>query len=176
MSKLTDALNEQIGYEYNAHQQYVAMAVWYDSQTLPRLAAHFCRQAVEERNHGMILVQYMLDSRRVAVVPAVEAPKNDFADPVEPVRMALAQEEANTEAIKRLASHARDEDDLVAEQFIAWFLREQLEEESSMATLRATVERAATSNILLAEDFLAREKVGDEGRSPDTPPAAGGLL
>jgi len=56
-------LNGQIGYEFAASQQYIAVAVYYDSQSLPQLAAHFYRQAVEERNHAMIMVQYLLDAR-----------------------------------------------------------------------------------------------------------------
>jgi len=62
MSKFADALNEQIAYEFGASQQYIAIAVHYDAQTLPQLAAHFYRQAVEERNHAMMMVQYLLDA------------------------------------------------------------------------------------------------------------------
>ena len=62
MSRFTEVLNEQIANEYAASQQYVAVAVYYDAQTLPQLAAHFYRQAVEERNHAMMIVQYLLDA------------------------------------------------------------------------------------------------------------------
>ena len=54
-----DALNQQIANEFAASQQYVGAAVYYDSETLPRLAAFFYRQAVEERNHAMMMVQYL---------------------------------------------------------------------------------------------------------------------
>jgi ferritin len=176
MSQFTDALNEQIGHEFAASQQYVAIAVWYDAQTLPQLARHFYRQAVEERNHAMIIVQYLLDARKPVLIRAVNEPKNDFADPVEPVRMALIQEERVTEMIEQLAQQARKEGDLVGEQFLAWFLKEQLEEMASMADLLRTVERAAETNILLAEDYLARASIGDRGDAPYTPPAAGGAM
>ena len=85
MSRFTDALNEQIAYEFGASQQYIAIAVHYDAQTLPRLAAHFYRQALEERNHGMMMVQYLLDADEQVVVPAVGAPQVRFADLVAPV-------------------------------------------------------------------------------------------
>lgn len=62
MSQFTEALNQQIASEFAASQQYLAIAVHYDAQTLPQLAGHFYRQAVEERNHAMMLVQYLLDS------------------------------------------------------------------------------------------------------------------
>jgi bacterioferritin B len=53
MSRFTEALNKQIANEFAASQQYIAIAVHYDAQTLPQLATHFYRQAVEERNHAM---------------------------------------------------------------------------------------------------------------------------
>ncbi len=71
MSRFANALNEQIAYEFGASQQYVAIAVYYDAQTLPQLAAHFYRQAVEERNHAMIIVQYLMDAEVRVTIPGV---------------------------------------------------------------------------------------------------------
>src|SRR5881396_1252810 len=97
-----DSLNEQIGYEFGASQQYVAIAVWYDAQTLPQLAAHFYRQAVEERNHAMMMVQYLLDADLSVTIPGVDAPKTEFTDAVAPVTLALEQEKAVTQKIAQL--------------------------------------------------------------------------
>src|SRR3990172_4898695 len=127
------ALNEHIGLEFAASQQYVAIAVYYDGETLPNLAAHFYRQAVEERNHAMMMVQYLLDAGLPVAISGVEAPRTSFADEVEPVALALKQEEQVKEQITELARLARAEGDLVAEQFLQWFLKEQLEEVSSMS-------------------------------------------
>ena len=68
-------LNEQIGNELAAHQQYVACAVHYDAETLPRLAAFFYRQALEERDHAMMMVQYLLDTDATVEIPGVAAPQ-----------------------------------------------------------------------------------------------------
>jgi bacterioferritin B len=176
MSRFSDAVNAQVANEFGASQQYVAIATWYDAETLPQLAAHFYRQAVEERNHAMMLVQYLLDAGEAVVIPGVAAPKTAFGDPVEPVALALAQERRVTEQISALVSIAREEDDRVAEQFLQWFLKEQLEEMSSMSALLKTVERAAAVNILLAEDFLARTAAAAGGVEADAPRAAGGAL
>jgi ferritin len=176
MGAFTDALNAHLVHEFSASHQYAAIAVWYDDQTLPLLAAHFYRQALEERNHAMIIVQYLLDAQVKVDMPGVPAPRTDFADPIEPVRLASEQERDVTEKIEALAHLAREEGDLVGEQFLAWFLREQREEMASMADLLRTVERAATTNILLAEDYLARQPIGDAGTPADAPPAAGGTL
>ena len=177
MSRFHDAVNEQIGYEFAASQQYIAIAVYYDGETLPGLAAHFYRQAVEERNHAMMLVQYLLDADEKITVPAVIAPKTAFKDSVEPVALALDQEKRVTEQIAALVALAREENELVGEQFLHWFLQEQREEVASMSDLLALVKRASESNLLLAEEQLARTQVGDAG-VVDTaaPPAAGGAL
>jgi ferritin len=176
MAAFGDALNHQVGREFEASQQYIALAVWFDNQTLPLLARFFYQQAVEERNHAMIIVQYLLDARLPITVPGVGSPKTDFEDAIEPVRLALDQERRVTEQIQELAKMARAEGDLVGEQFLAWFLKEQLEEMASMADLLRTIERAAETNILLAEDYLARTMEAGGTRDPNAPPAAGGAL
>ena len=110
------------------------------------------------------------------MIPAVEAPKTAFADAREPVALALEQEKRVTEQIAALAGLAREENDLVGEQFLHWFLQEQREEVSSMSALMSVVERASESNILLAEDYLSRNPVGDQGEATSAPPTAGGPL
>jgi ferritin len=177
MAKFPAALNEQVAREFAASQQYVAIAVHYDAQTLPNLAAHFYRQALEERNHAMMMVQYLLDAGEPVTVAGVQAPKTEFADAAEPVRLALVQERAVTEDIKKLVGIARQENDLVAEQFLHWFLQEQREEVASMSELLTTVERAEGTNILLVENYLARNAVGDAGQlEAGAPPVAGGAV
>ena len=176
MSRFHDAVSEQIEREFGASQQYVAIAVHYDGETLPQLAAHFYRQAVEERNHAMMLVQYLLDAGAAVTIPGVAAPKTDFGDAVEPVSLALEQEKQVTEQIARLATIAREDGDLVGEQFLHWFLQEQREEVSSMSALLAVVRRASESNLLLAEEYLARVHVGEQALDASAPPAAGGAL
>jgi ferritin len=176
MSRFTDTLNAQVANEFGASQQYVAIAAWYDAETLPQLASFFYRQAVEERNHAMMLVQYLLDAGEEVVIPGVAAPLTTFAGPVEPVALALAQERRVTEQISALVEIAREEGNWIGEQYLQWFLKEQLEEMSSMSALQKTIERAAAVNILLAEDYLARTAAGATGVEADAPRAAGGVL
>src|SRR5256714_13120483 len=124
-----DALNEQIGEEFAASQQYVAVAVHYDAQTLPRLAAFFYRQAVEERGHAMMMVRYLLDAGAEVTITGIEAPRTEWSDAVEPIAMALEQERGGTESIDELMTIARDERDYASEQFVSWSVKEQLEAE-----------------------------------------------
>jgi ferritin len=169
-------LNEQVGHEFAASQQYVAIAVHYDAETLPRLAAFFYRQALEERNHAMMMIQYLLDADAEVAVPAVVAPKSGFADIVAPVQLALDQEKRVAEQVGALARVARDNDDYASEQFMQWFIKEQVEEIASMNDL-LTIVRRAQDDPLRAEEFLARESIGDGGgEDPGAPPVAGGVL
>ena len=175
MARFRQALNEQIGYEFAASQQYVAIAVHYEAETLPQLAAHFYRQAVEERNHAMMMVQYLLDAGENVIIPGVEGPRTAFGDTVEPVALALDQEKRVTAQISDLVKIAREEGDLVGEQFLHWFLQEQREEVSSMSALLNVVERSR-DNVMLIEDYLARESGGENPLETGAPPAAGGAL
>jgi ferritin len=169
------ALNEQIANEFGAHQQYIGAAVYYDSETLPRLAAFFYRQAVEERNHAMMMVQYLLDADEEVRIPDIDSKLTRFEDVVAPVRMALDQEKRVTDEINALFKLARGADDFQAEQFMQWFVKEQVEEVATMTDLLTVVERSS-DNALLVEEYLAREGLGQDGADPTAPPAAGGAL
>jgi ferritin len=172
--QFADRLNAQIANEFGASMQYVGAAVHYESETLPRLAAFFYRQAVEERNHGMMMVQYLLDAGDEVAVPDISAQESRFDDAVAPVRMALDQERRVTGEINALFKLARETEDFQAEQFMQWFVKEQVEEVATMSDLLAVVERSR-DNLLLVEEYLARENPGEEA-DPTAPPAAGGAL
>ncbi|HWC25348.1 MAG TPA: ferritin [Solirubrobacteraceae bacterium] len=168
-------LNEQIGYEFAASQQYLAIAVHYDDETLPRLAAFFYAQALEERNHALMMVRYLLDAGAPAPIPGVAEPQNVFGDVVEPVALALAQERRVSDQINALAAVARKEGDYPSEQFMQWFIKEQIEEVASMNDLLKVVQRSR-ENPLLAEEYLAREAPAAAAPDPTAPSVAGGAL
>ena len=175
MAKFADTLNEQIRYEFSASQQYVAIAAYYDAQSLKQLATHFYRQAVEERNHAMMMVQYLLDADEAVAIPGVDAPQTEFPDVVAPVSLALAQEKRVTEQIVELVKLAREEGELVGEQFLHWFLQEQREEVASMTELLSVVERGK-DNLLHVEEHLSRSAGEENPLEAGAPPAAGGVL
>jgi bacterioferritin B len=167
----TELLGEQIAHEFAAHQQYVACAVYYESQTLPRLAAFFYRQALEERDHAMMMVQYLLDTDVPVTTPGVQAPQSGFADVVEPIALGLEQEKRVSEQINRLAATARDQHDYAAEQFMQWFIAEQIEEVATMSDLLAVATRSH-DRVMEIEDYVAREQSA-EGADAGAPRVAG---
>ncbi|PPG37370.1 ferritin [Pseudoclavibacter sp. RFBA6] len=174
-SSFNDLLTAQIGNEFSASQQYIAIAVWFDDHDLPQLAAHFYQQSVEERNHAMMLVQYRLDRDLGVTIPGVAAPRTEFANVVEPIELALEQEREVTSQIEALFRAARADGDAIGEQAMLWFLKEQVEEVASMSTL-VTIAKRAGDNLFDIENFIARETVGDSGQDADAPAAAGGAL
>jgi bacterioferritin B len=165
-------LNEQIAYEFGAHHQYVACAVHYDRETLPQLARFFYRQALEERDHAMMMVQYLVDADADVVIPGVEAPRSRFDDVVAPVELALEQERRVSEQINALAALARSEGDYTSEQFMQWFIKEQVEEVATMSDL-LHVARRSPERVMDIEDYVAREHGGGAGPDPTAPRPAG---
>jgi ferritin len=165
-------LNEQIAHEYAAHQQYVACAVYYDAETLPQLARFFYAQALEERDHAMMMIQYLIDADTQVVVPGVAAPQVGFADIVAPIALALEQEKRVSEQINALAGCARAEGDYTSEQFMQWFIKEQVEEIATMSDLLRVVERSR-DDVMEVENYIAREHPGGQGTDPTAPRPAG---
>jgi len=173
-TRFASLLNEQIAHEFAASQQYVAIAVYYDGDALPQLAGHFYRQSLEERNHAMMIVQYLIDRDVDVEIPGTDPVRNTFVSPTEALRLALQQERAVTEQISRLAAVARDEADYLGEQFMQWFLKEQVEEVALITTLVRVSERAG-ADLFHLEDFVARE-ISAAGADATAPKAAGGSL
>ena len=167
-----DLLNEQIGHEFAASHQYLSMAIWLDGEDLPQLAKFFYQQSLEEREHALMMVQYKLDRGHKVEIPAVPAVKNDFENVQEIVDMSLAQEKAVTGQIEALFSAARAENYALGEQFILWFLKEQVEEVATMETL-VTIVKRANGNLFDLENYVARELAHDHGQESGAPAIAG---
>lgn len=173
MKRVHQLLNEQVGHEFAASHQYVAIGVWYDQQALPQLAGHFYAQALEERNHAMMIVRYLLDVDVEVTIPGIPAVVCDFGSVTAPLDLALAQERAVTAQFEALIAQAREDRDYLGEQFMHWFLKEQVEEVSSMSTLLQVATRCG-DNVMLLEDYLAREAATQGGPPDPTAPATAG--
>jgi ferritin len=170
-ARFVDQLNTQIGNELAAHNQYLACAIHYDALTMPQMAAFFYGQALEERGHAMMMVQYLLDTDAEVVIPGVEAPHPTFDDVVAPVQLALDQERRVSEQIFDLVRIAREESDFASEQFMQWFIKEQVEEVATMTDLLAVVTRSR-GDLEDIEEYVAREQ--SSGADDPTAPREAG--
>jgi len=166
--RFVQQLNTQIGNEFAAHQQYVACAVYYDALTMPQMAGFFYAQAVEERDHAMMMVKYLVDQDAEVTIPGVAAPQTTFAAPV---ALALEQEKRVTDQINQLTRIAREEYDFASDQFMQWFIKEQVEEVATMSDLLTVVKRAK-NDVEAIEDYVQRETANDSP-DPTAPTVAG---
>ncbi len=155
-TKFHALLQQQIRNEFTVTQQYTAIAAYFDNDDLPQLAKFFYRQAGEERDHAMKLVRYFIDRDFRVEIPGADDVRNQFDTPRHAIAFALQSERTVTRQVSTLAATARDEGDYLGEQFMWWFLHEQIEEEAVMTTLLRVAERAA-GNLFDLEDFVARE-------------------
>ncbi|MGD8814093.1 MAG: ferritin [Anaerolineales bacterium] len=155
--KLNDAMNAQIGEELMASNQYLNIAAYFDSQTLPELADFFFRQSDEERMHALKFVRYILDAGGNVAVPAMKAPTTEIASAEAAAQMALDWEIEVTKLINALMDIAVEEKDYIAQEFLQWFVNEQLEEVSSMDSLLSVIRRAGEKQLLMVENYVSRQ-------------------
>ncbi len=170
--RVVDALNQQIAAELAAAHQYTAIAVYYDSESFPRLARFFYDQAEEEHRHGLMMIRFLVDTGSDVRFDEIAAPRDEFADQVAAIKLAVDQERSVTQRIAQIAATAREAGDYVSEQFIQWFLREQVEEEATMSELLDVAERVRQQPMAL-EEYVAREHPGSAAGDPSAPKAAG---
>jgi ferritin len=154
-NRINGAINEQIGREFGASMQYVAIAAHFDCEGLPQLAKHFYRQANEEREHGMRFVKFVVDTDGRVEIPQVPAPRSRFSSAEEALQLSLDWEMEVTRQINALVDLAIKENDHITRNFLQWFVDEQLEEVSSMDTLLRMIRRAGEQGLLFVENYLA---------------------
>ena len=152
--ELAKAFNEQIGKEFGASMQYVSIAAHFSQRHLTLLSKLFLAQAEEERQHAMKFVQYLLDTKGELKIPAVAAPKPDFASAEEAVQAALTWENEVTRQITALMDTAVKESDYLAQSFLQWFIDEQLEEVVKMDRLLSVIRQSGEKNLLMVEAYL----------------------
>ena len=160
---MNQQMNEQIGHEFGASLQYLNIAAHFDNAGLPVLTQHFLRQAGEEHEHAMKFVRYVLEAGGRLAIPAIPAPRHDFASAEEAVALALEWEYTVTRQINALLDRAATERDHGAHGFLDWFAREQLEEVSSMDTLLKMIRRTGESGLMLVENALASRRPAASG-------------
>jgi ferritin len=153
--ELAKAMNTQIGNELGASMQYLSIAGHFQTQKLMLLSKLFFEQAEEEKTHAMKFVHYILDTQGELQIPAAAAPKAKFASAEEAVKAALTWEQEVTGQIKNLMDLAVSQNDYLAQNFLQWFVDEQLEEVNKMDQLLNVIQRAGEKNLLMVEAYLA---------------------
>ncbi|MDE2702673.1 MAG: ferritin [Chloroflexota bacterium] len=160
---MLDGLNQQISNEFAAEFAYLAMAGWFDNESLLGCSAFMEAQAAEERGHALRLYEYVLDRNGRIVIGPVAAVYGDFSGAVDAFRTALSNEEGVSESIKRLHQMALDEGDSPTAVFLEWFLTEQVEEEKTFDDIVRRFELAGdNAAALLVLDIELGGKAGGD--------------
>jgi bacterioferritin B len=159
--ELESAINAQIGNEFSASMQYVAIAGYFEDQNLRLLAKTFFDQAEEEKDHAMKFVHYLLETQSSLRIPDIPAPRHDFSSAEDAVAAALDWEKEVTGQINDLMKIAMDQNDYLSQSFLRWYIDEQLEEITKMDQLLSVVRRAGEKNIIMVEAYLAHIDTGD---------------
>ena len=153
--KLNDAINTQIGREMEASNQYIQIAAYFEERYLKKLAELFYKQAAEEQEHALKFLHYVTETNGKLAIPALKAPKSEFASGEEAVALSLKWENDVTGFIYELVDIANETRDYIAREFLAWFVTEQLEEVSSMDTLLGVIKNAGEKNLIMVEAYLS---------------------
>ena len=153
--KLNAAFNEEIGLELFASNQYLNMAAYLESVPLKKLAAMFFKQSDEERGHAMKFVKYLNDVGGTVKIPAIPPPQATFKSFEEVVQKSLDWEGEVTARINALMTMAIDQNDYAAQDFLRWFVTEQVEEMSNMDNLLKIVKLSGERSLVMMEAYLS---------------------
>lgn len=153
--ELNAAINDQIAHEFHAAHQYANIAGYFDGLALKRVGKMFIKQSEEEHSHGMKFVQYIMDTGGTVAVPAISEPKSAFKSVEEAVQLSLDWELEVTRRINALMDLAVAQKDYAAQDFLRWFITEQIEEVSTMDNLLKVVRQSGERNMIMLEAYIS---------------------
>lgn len=133
--KMQDALNAQIQVEQYSAQLYLAMSAGLEAKSFRGFASWLRVQSVEETNHAMKLVDFVLSRLGHLELQTVQAPPTDFGGPVPTFEAVLAHERGISGKINALFEMARSEKDYATEIALQWYVTEQIEEEGNVGLI-----------------------------------------
>ncbi len=151
---LAAAINTQVGNELGASLQYYQIGAHFHRMHLRLLAKLFFKQAEEEKEHAQKLINYVVETGAQLAIPAVKEPVHTFPSAEAAVGAALKWETEVTGQINALMNLAASENDYLAQDFLQWFVNEQLEEVTKMERLLAVIKMAGDKQILSVEAYL----------------------
>jgi len=161
--KMEEALNGQFSMEVYSANLYLAMSAYLESKDLPGAASWMKVQYKEELDHALKLFNYVIARDGRATVAEVEAPPSEWESPLSAFVSAYKHEQMITAAFVKLVKLAREEQDPATENFLQWFVNEQVEEESSVKRIVQNLKRVGeTGNGL----FLIDRELGARVYTP----------
>ena len=130
-AKMEKALNAQLNAEFYSAYLYLSMAAYFESTNLAGLANWMRIQFQEEQFHGTRFFDFVLERGGKVSLAAIDEPEKDWDGPVSVFAATLAHEQKVTGLINDLVNLAIAEKDHATNNFLQWFVSEQVEEEAS---------------------------------------------
>jgi len=139
-TKIVTLLNEQINKEFFSAYLYLSFANYLEEKGLVGFAHWYEIQTQEERDHALLMVQFLQNNDGKLVYEAIKKPENHWENVLEVLKAGLAHEKYITASINDIYSVALDEKEYRITQFLDWFVKEQAEEETSVNNIIKKVE------------------------------------
>ena len=133
--KIVDAINDQINAELFSAYLYLSMRAWFDANELPGFATWMKVQALEEFTHADKLYNYIVERDGVVVMKPIEGPEISWKDALAVAEGVLEHEQKVTGLINEIVNLAIEEKDHATNNFLKWFVDEQVEEEASASDM-----------------------------------------
>jgi len=166
--KIEQALNDQINAELYSSYLYLSMAAWFEDQNLPGMAGWMQLQSREEYGHAMKFFGYIQERNGRVRLAQIDAPKLDWESPLNVFEEALAHEQYITDRIDQLVNLAVDEKDHATNNFLQWFVTEQVEEE---ATVTQIVDKLKVIGDNPVARFMVDRELAQRAPAPAGPAA-----
>lgn len=145
--KVEDICNRQIEREGYSSNLYLAMASWAENNGLNGVASWMYAQADEERMHMLKFIKYLNERGGNAVIPALNKPGTDYKNVEEMFKEVLKHEEYITGSINEIVALTLEEKDFNTNNFLQWFVTEQVEEEASVRTILDKIRLIGKNNM-----------------------------
>ncbi|MCL5270344.1 MAG: ferritin [bacterium] len=155
--KMEERLNEQVRNEWISEYYYLAMMAWCFNNDYDGFGMWFLKQADEERAHGMKLLRYLNEAGGSIRIPAVAPPGTELQGVDHMFELTWEHERKVTAMIHEIADLARQEKDYATDNFLQWFIKEQVEEENTVRNIVAQLRRiqGAPAGLFMLESKLA---------------------
>jgi ferritin len=156
--ELAKKMNEQILNEFSAAIEYLAIANYFKKESLDKTADFFYKQAEEEKEHAMKFLHYVMETGGTVELPTIPAPKIVVRSAEQAFQAALDWETEVTSQVYALMELAKTQKDYMAENFLMWFVEEQLEEVTTMEKYLAMAQKLGEQRVFMLENFIERSE------------------
>ncbi len=163
--KVEKILNDQIQKEDYSSQLYLSMASWAENKGFEGVSSWLYAQAEEERLHMLKFVKYVNDRDGVAVIPGLDTPPAGFGDVFEMFDKVLAHEKFISGSINEIVAACISENDFTTQNWIQWFVTEQIEEEASVKTIIDKLNLLGKNNLYMFDRDIMSMR-GGGGAAP----------